>query len=355
MKKLLKSCSPPYIKSLLKILFIILLVPTSGTSQSKLFLGVVSDLWDEPNNWFPNGVPTANDSVLIAGSSSVEIPPGYVAFARYVEIDDAASLLIDNTLMPLSRAELNVHDSPTHGLVNHGFLSNKGILNISKTVLHGIHNLGIVHNMLLGRILIDSTTSDGISNSDSIHNQGIVEIQNAIGPTSAGLLNFESFLNEGRLIIDRVSQNGLVSGVMFENHDSVIIMNFNQNGTSSYSALDVSSTGTCINQATGVIAISDGGPIGSGIGIRGELVNFGSMIVQNLINAGLSLIVAGASLLNEGFIEVMNVTLAGINLNTLTIYTQTSAGTLLISDVTGDGMVVDLGAEVDLEGEVDIN
>lgn len=349
-----KCSSCRCLRTLIKIVFLVLLLPVSGNTQSKLFIGVVSDLWDEPNNWFPNGVPTANDSVLIAGSSSVEITPGYVAFARYLDIDDAASLLIDNNIAPPSFAELTIAGSETNGLTSRGLIRNRGVLNISAAADHSIDNNGIIHNGILGEIFIDSAGIYGIENNDSIHNQGLIEITNVHGPQSIGLVNWGSFLNEGMIKIDSISLNGLVTLDWFENRDTICIQHFNMLELGANAGLDISA-GSILNTITGYLLVADGQAAATGVFNRAEIVNRGFLHIARLVNTGFSHRTDTSTTLNEGTILIDDVTFIGMQISNNSSFTQLPSGQTQITNVLGDWLIVDSGSTFELEGDFDVN
>ncbi|MDH3246029.1 MAG: hypothetical protein OEM26_15520 [Saprospiraceae bacterium] len=325
-----------------------------GNAQSKLFIGVVSDLWDEPNNWFPNGVPTANDSVLIAGSSSVEIPPGYVASARYLDIDDAASLLIDNNLVPPGFGELMIAGSEANGVTSRGLIRNRGVPNISGAADHAIDNNGIIHNGILGEIFIDSAGIYGIENNDSMHNQDLIEIKNIHGPQSIGLFNWGSFLNEGIMIIDSISLNGLVTLDWFENRDTICIQHFNMLELGANAGLDVSA-GSILNAITGYLLVADGQVAAPGVFNRAEIVNRGFLHIARLVNTGFSHRTDASTTLNEGTILIDDVTSSGVHISNNSSFVQLPSGQTQIMNVVGDWIIVDLGSTFEIEGDFDVN
>ncbi len=116
--------------------------------------------WTEPNNWYPHGVPSWTDKVILGGYSKHKCH-----IATGVDDISALSVLPGATLVIGEEARLTIDGSLADplgmlgdsGLSISGIVKNEGTLSILNTALKGIRNSGLLINQ--GRINADSTVS----------------------------------------------------------------------------------------------------------------------------------------------------------------------------------------------------
>ncbi|MFK8056566.1 MAG: hypothetical protein AB8F78_10635 [Saprospiraceae bacterium] len=116
--------------------------------------------WTEPKNWYPHGVPSWTDKVILGGYSKHRCH-----IATGVDDISALSVLTGATLVIGEDARLTVDGLMADplgmlgdsGLSNSGIVHNKGELSIRNVALQGIHNRGLLVNE--GRIYADGSVS----------------------------------------------------------------------------------------------------------------------------------------------------------------------------------------------------
>lgn len=66
--------------------------PITITNKSRVWKGTVDQDWNNPNNWLPYGVPTADNCVVIPATAKIQSTPGYNAYAKNVTIKNTGNL-----------------------------------------------------------------------------------------------------------------------------------------------------------------------------------------------------------------------------------------------------------------------
>jgi len=116
--------------------------------------------WTEPKNWYPEGVPSWTDKVILGGYSKHKCH-----IATGVDDISALSILPGMTLVIGEEARLTIDGELADplgmlgdsGLTNAGIIKVEGTLSICNVALKGIHNNGVLINE--GRINADSSVS----------------------------------------------------------------------------------------------------------------------------------------------------------------------------------------------------
>ncbi|MBK8969114.1 MAG: T9SS type A sorting domain-containing protein [Lewinellaceae bacterium] len=214
------------------------------STTTRTWTGHISTDWDEPCNWSPNCVPTANDDVVIPDATNDPVIfATTTALTKSVTIETGAQLTINN------QGSLSIDGSTNEGLYNLGAVYNFGTIQIGHTIAtsdYGIYSKGPI-------------TNDG----------GIISVKNAENPAIRMDLNNASLsnLNGGEINIGQdggyINDNGLVllnSGDFLNNNGIIRIDNVFGAAFSAYQSTVENSNGGQI-----LIGQSDGNIEGPGI------------------------------------------------------------------------------------------
>jgi len=157
--------------------------PVATATQDMTWTGTVSNDWNNPCNWSPNGVPTATNSIVIPNvANDPVIMSGTTAYAFRIDLGIDASLTVN------SGGELNV--LPTDVLFgisaiyffSNASLTNNGILNVTSTV-----------NVPLIRLSNDNCTfnNSGTANLNSpLPSISMVGQNVMVNNSASGIINF---------------------------------------------------------------------------------------------------------------------------------------------------------------------
>ncbi len=149
----------------------------------QVWTGTIDNNWSNPQNWNPNGIPTARIEIPLTNN-----PP------QIVEVIPAVQ-------------SLTLKEGATLSIAENGVLT---ILNESTSI--ALNNEGTIHNH--GSILIEEASSFGISNDGTLINDGIIESNNM---GMHGLFNFKTLTNNGQIKILNAHQTGIENTGTFEN------------------------------------------------------------------------------------------------------------------------------------------
>lgn len=184
---------------------LILLFSISANATVREWIGSIDNLWNEPLNWLPIGVPTATDSVFSGYAENIVIPFGYDALTKN------AYLLGDLTIF----GSLTINNGKLQMLSN---LTNHGNLTVSNSPDYGISfttpqlsDTAIIANY--GNIFVHNTVFEGILGERRMkmynYETGLVRIEDY---TTHGL--FLEFLdNSGLILIDSSGINGIYTDI----------------------------------------------------------------------------------------------------------------------------------------------
>ncbi len=173
-----------------------------------------NNLWDEPLNWIPFGVPTSIDTVNTDYGDVLIIPSSHVASIKYLK-------LLGNLTIEVN-AVLNITDG--HFNCN-GDLLNQGTININNSPTFGLKHSSFQSNSRPitneGSIFIDNSADAGlwIRYDQTFTNKvgGLIEITNS-GEASIELLG--TFSNEG---IIRARTSTIDQGLLMEDAESSFV------------------------------------------------------------------------------------------------------------------------------------
>jgi hypothetical protein len=307
--------------------------------------------WFNAANWDTGNIPTLNDDVFI-NSGNVFINNYEVGEASAVTIGAGASLELE------SRGTLIIEiDYYTSGLLNNGYVGNKGFMEISSPYLHtqeGITNFGTFTNSG------DIQTYDlghGISNRSgaTFTNSGFIEIFDIAGYGANALTNWSDFSNSkyGKIEIHDVGGTGgtltNTGGGYFGNAGEIEMYNLSNPTTTSLSVvsglfenlnggildislvdghgIDVSANGTFRNRST----ININGTGLNGIQCAGFFVNHQAGYIINLFtNVDALVIYSGGEFRNFGAL-ISNFS-SGRTLSNLGIFNNYPKGYFLHDD-----------------------
>lgn len=194
---------------------------------TRTWTGAISTAWEEPGNWSPNCVPTANDDVIIPDTDNDPIiGNGVAALAKSGSASGGALLNIT------SGGSLTIADADSDGLsLNGATLNNSGVLTINGTGRHGIQLNGTFNNLSGGVVNIDGTASNGINPGGQFQNQGIVNIGQQASIGSIGwYLEAGTFTNSAgaEVHIDNTGSDGFNN--IFGSVSNEGTINIGQNG-----------------------------------------------------------------------------------------------------------------------------
>ncbi len=260
--------------------------------QTNTWTGASNALWSNPANWSLGIVPLATHDVQIPvtlfGSPQVDAN----AVCQSIIINASAMLTINNGVT------LTVDGAVSDGILNSGTVINNGILEITNTGRHGFYNaVGAAQLINNGTLDIDGITSSGIYNRfGTITNSitGMVNIQNAgeHGFYSSGnATDSATIINDG---IMNIGPNLGVRGIFQEQYSDFI------------------------NNATGLLVIDGAPQHGALIRRFSTLTNYGVINISNSSN-GITLV------LNAAFYNQLGATVNIMDINNRGIYVNTSS------------------------------
>ena len=273
------------ISTLYQILLLVvsLFLMTEVSAKTTTWQGGAGN-WSVAASW-SNGLPASGDSAIISGAGSdVIFPNGFIVTIGYLEINNGATLVIENGSI------LAINTDVAYGLhLDDGQITVQGLLSIPNSGSRGIHGIHASSVINQGIISID-TTDYGISLSQAstLDNSGDIVVKNA----SYGLIAIsESRIeNDGLIDITKCAYSIDIRHVCyFENRDSVCVRDGSIVGLKSY----------------------------------GEVVNNGYMSIANMDGPG------DYAILNDSF---------GC-CDTAYIGTMTNNGMIEITNSDGDGLV----------------
>jgi len=163
-------------------------------SQEKTWTNFsANQLWNDPLNWSPVGVPSATDSVLTTYSDFLTIPASHVASIKYFKllgnltIETGAVLNITNGHFNsngdvLNQGTININNSPTYGLKHSSFQSNsRPIINEGSIFIDNSADAGLwirydqtFTNKAGAVVEITNSGEAGIELLGTLSNQGII-------------------------------------------------------------------------------------------------------------------------------------------------------------------------------------
>ncbi len=352
---------------MLKYIVLLIMYSTSLLCQTKHLVQPGFD-WHEPTAWSPQGVPTANDSVIIGGYTFIK--PDSTARAKYLEITNIGNLEIQRDLMSGIPGRLRINDAITVALLNRGILSNGGRITLSGSTGSGIINHGHIETLDRSVLTIRDCSATGLFSyaTATVVHDGSLIIEDCGTGVSGSPLSFyidedgrleayssqnsginlsNSYLtNHGVILIDSAGDYGVNNSAVIHNHDSIIISNV-------YELLAaISNSDSIFNHNTGAIILHDcehDGILNNGYlqnlgyiemvnmspyGIVNwdSLDNIGNIQMDTIEEAG---IYTTGSINNEGHIKIDNTQIGVSVLNEGSFNNQ---DTLLISDAMGNGI-----------------
>lgn len=155
--------------------FLIMTTSVTYAKTTKWTQGAVG-YWDVPTFW-SNGLPSTGDSAIISGiGSEAIIPNGVFVHVGYVEVENEATIAIDNGAL------LEIYNKETHGIYidGAGRLINRGLLSIEYAGSSGIR--AVSHSTVEneGTIAVDScSTGFSIGDNSSLTNVGEIFVVNS--------------------------------------------------------------------------------------------------------------------------------------------------------------------------------
>ena len=267
--------------------FIFIFFSIALNSQSKTWTGVVDDLWFNPGNWNPFGVPTEDNDVLVNINTVINVDTtggNDTAYAKTLYIENVSkfallpgAIMVINSSGSLNQASVEIHNSL---FSSHAELYISGALSDAMRVDDG----SLVQIQEDGELYILDFANNAngqaidIEASCTFSNRGNVAIRGGGTKFEDGIVNDGSFMNEPTAIlyIDNIMGNsqsfGIESYAQFDNKGMIHI--------------------DSIESAAG-IQIS---------GASATLKNDGSITTTNILNSAKSGvdILNGATLYGEG-------------------------------------------------------
>jgi hypothetical protein len=278
--------------------------------------------WDNPEMWYPYGVPQSGDEVFIA-KGTVHIQNGYSAYSKFIEVHSSGSLNVNSN----SRLSV-IGNIGGVGILNHGIIEIYG--EVESNDHTGSTNEGIGCRNF-GKFYIYSQGSYSSTGCEKYallneqfgfcSNAGSIEIIN----NGKGIKNFGKFFNSNSIYINDVDGNhGIVNYGDFSNNAFSIIRilgntefgiisrespqnnqmpSFSNKGKiivreSSFWCIIVVH-GTFSNLDNGMISVSQSQHSGLVVDGISTFENFGTLIAQNNMQDGIRGI---GNLINEGLI-----------------------------------------------------
>ena len=218
----------------LLIIFLFISCTNIVSAQYDKILGVQGIDWHDPAAWFPAGLPTASDSVLVTGGYCF-ISPDSVAHALHVTIAPFTEFEIMRVLANNNPGRLIIENAPDNSIMNYGTLTQGGRITIRESTHSAIVNMHRMITLEKSKILVDSISNGaaienmgyfendgtldltrlhgrGIENRDTFINllNGLVEISHTHSIEGIALYNRAAYLqNQGKVVIDMISHYGV--------------------------------------------------------------------------------------------------------------------------------------------------
>jgi len=282
--------------------------------------------WNNPQMWYPNGVPQQNDEVYIA-KGTVYINNGYSAEAKFVEIHGTGGLEVD----PNSSLAV-VGNLGSEGILNYGVVETYGSIvsnNHTGTTLEGVafRNFGKFYIYPQGSYSSTGCSRYAIHNEQNAicSNKGSIEVIN----NGRGIRNDGSFGNSNSIFIDELDlYHGITNHGSFNNksgssiriqgnHEFGILSSestlftqipeFINNGKILVNGSDwwciILVHGTFTNLSKGTISLTQSTYSGLTIDGTSTFENQGTIVTQNHGQDGIRGI---GNLINSGFINSSN-------------------------------------------------
>ncbi|WP_037299797.1 BspA family leucine-rich repeat surface protein [Runella limosa] len=213
----------------LLFLFLVLVVQQAALAQNYTWNGSSSTAWTNPNNWTPNAVPSATDVVIIPNTTTRPIISTNVSITQ-VQILNGGQLTVN------SGGVLNISQFTVTGLIleNAATLTNSGTINFNSTAVNiyamsvnaggtvtntgtinvtsafGITNLpgGTFNNNSCGKVFFTSDNNNDFRNEGTFNNNGLLQVywwlHNGGTITNNGVLKYETLNNTGTLTNNRI-------------------------------------------------------------------------------------------------------------------------------------------------------
>jgi type IX secretion system substrate protein len=249
-------------------------VSVSGSfSGKKVWMGCTDNDWDTDSNWYPNGVPTLSNEVIISQVTNSANISG-TTNAGVVRVFSSGVLTLQ------AGSILNLYPVSTEGIYNAGTIVSGGEINITRyngnANLTGIDNEGgAFYTQLGGVINIDGMDGYGIHNRSGGYILNDVGVSINIG-TASSQIGDHGILNE---------PSGSIN-----NYGTINVRNISGHG--------FSNEGTFENQANGNIQIDQ--TTGAGIlHLTGTLNNWGTMTIGSISAASTNGISSNATFNNQ--------------------------------------------------------
>ena len=279
--------------------------------------------WNDPQQWYPSGVPQANDEVFIA-KGIVYIDNGYSAAATFVEVHSTGGIIVqpNSSLSVVGNIDevgiLNYGNVETYGAIesngHSGYLSvGMGFKNFGKFYIYsqgsysstdcGGYALVNEQNAICSNegIIEVVDNGSGVRNEGKFINSNSIFVDNL--DLSHGVSNHGNFSNELGSVIRVQGYNsfGIISAVIPSGLQTVEFVNNGKINVrdSEWWCLTVSH-GTFTNLSNGTISLM--GSEHSGMTVDGVAIfeNFGTVLSQNNTEHGIKGI---GNLINRGLIK----------------------------------------------------
>lgn len=318
----------------------------------QVWTGAIDNNWNNPQNWSPNGVPTAHIEISATNNSPQIFQE--VSSIQSLILNEGASLTIavNGVLQVLNQhtsigienkgtihnqGTLLIEEASSFGISNDGTFTNDGIIESNKMGKHGIFNfktlinngeikihdseqtgiesIGFFENSATAMIHIEATDSIGLRNYGEFNNLGNITI---IESDVFGLQNVGNFNNTGSLSIHTTLREGMTNHTDFHNYGTVLIEATNRAGILNYSEVTNHGQWSILNPGL------------QGIMSYHNFINNGTLEIQNSGKNGIESL---NSFENNGILEIYNSENVGIfnaavfiNHNILNIDESTTAG-----------------------------
>jgi hypothetical protein len=203
-----------------------LLTASPLTAQDKFWDGEAGTTsWAAAANWNPDGVPTALQYVKINGESTVEIPAGFTAYAKRLDVWGDSKLTVAAT------ATLRLDEGTSPGRLNfdsgNTLVTNNGTIVIDNATDYGIRmvaNPKLVNNGVL--TISNAGNIGGIDmNPGRVENNGTMTINGTSGIADGIYMagSNPTFHNYGTLTISNTGGDGISTKGVFHNYGTVTI------------------------------------------------------------------------------------------------------------------------------------
>ncbi|MEM6698548.1 MAG: hypothetical protein AAF599_09130, partial [Bacteroidota bacterium] len=356
------------------VLFLLFLFASQSVSYAATitWTGDVSSEWFNAGNW-SGAIPGPGDDVIIPAGRPNDPVVEFLTQIASMVVESGATVTIIS-------ATLSINNASGNGLDNSGTIHNAASINIQNTTDNGIFNQSGASFTNDGVIFIGinstSTGSNGILNegtgtqfqnnnridirqtdANALQNQGGAQFTNAagaiinIGQTTAtisgdGIVNLSSgttFTNNGTILIDKISNNGIDNRTIFNNTASGTI-NIGQNSGNGGIISIVNESNTAAFTNSGTIAIDNAKNGGmrnrsnaSFMNALGANLNIGQTVGSIVDGDGISNS-SSSSFINDGTITIDN-TSSGIS--SQAEFDNTASANIHIGQ--NDGNIVGMG------------